>query len=1333
MLKSDRKALDDAKKHYEAMHPRPWEEGPQSAGNSDWFWGPAALAITGAPAVAQAVKTAAPLVSSALNTAPSWLPGATINNALTAGFAGHGLYNIASGNVAEPWKKAMETGKGMDYVNALGENLMTALEVAPLVGPSVKGVSNLLKAGKSTKMPVGLKGSPNATEAVENINIVRTPGIPQKPLPSFDTVNNAYDDLLMQSGNNELMARAEIADRYGREALNILDNPPTITSYPQTGSINLSRPVNHRANLNSLLNETELNINTPGYELPELSYDDFINQGLNSVSSPRETEQLTNMINDVQLRNRYEILRTRQRQGNQQLFNSPNALHNADGSLILSDAERASLSNIGSASSAQPAYARRTIRDFGQQNINTGPANRYTLDDFTNLNTNEINDSLLTGLRDYQNKLIQKQSLSKKIASKLSNVKNTFSTTLSDINQGIGDIIDSSKVDSLKKQIKATDIEADVNKLLENGLGIKKGDIKIKVLADPKNNDVKVLLNPYEYFSKNKDLIESTYGEGTYDEWMKGIGKDDWIDSGHLTLNPTFPEQASPRTFTQILSGKKFKPSTKFGLGLDINLPAPGLKRAGDFPFENWNSDFREKILDNLGVSGELTQALKQASQNKGYEIYSGGTGHLYPGAKRYLRELLNDRVEIMNPEKADKLYYLLNDQDVLQKVNEALLNKEKNLPSDVHYALQNLIFKYKRKGGEMDSWEDELDDEEIERLKRAGYVVEEVGKYQTGGNVSDVWQKVTGTPWSEAKQKGFTSGSYDDNINLLNDLNSGKYSTSNPTSPFDTKAPVNISGDAKIKTAKNFNEAFSIARSTMGANQIFEYNGRKYGTNLKGENFTPSDNVLKASGLDTTKVKDRLVDQNKQLESPFLNKKTVKLEPDAYVSWEKVKQKNLDINKQSNAQKIIEYNKNKKNSKPYVIVDKKKGLMHIYDQSGKNLFTSAIDFGKNKGDAQTVTKYKDINKDGKINDADKVNGKFKVDWTAGNMNTGAGKFYIAHIDTKGYEGLPILNMMNEAQYDKFKKTGKIESIGTSIHKGYVKDDKSRVSNGCIRCSKTTLDNLVKYLSNTSEVYILPEDEKNEFVFENGKLNFKVGSGKDYNTYSDSMGKVQKGQGINKSTKTLNYIPIKTVLDKEKFKDEVFTALDFDDESEYQNVKQYTDALAKNKYKIMKATKINGDVYNELAKMSFGILGTESNYADTHKGFNNLGRAINKYFSPSTASSPDYESKYDTYGATENYRSVGLTQIRWNYLNTDEKKALKELGITSNKDFLNPKKAAIATTAILAIRYQQQLTNKEKEDMWKYLPTKWNNRSNYASRVKNNSKYMSIMQQNKND
>ncbi len=606
--------------------------------------------------------------------------------------------------------------------------------------------------------------------------------------------------------------------------------------------------------------------------------------------------------------------------------------------------------------------------------------------------------------------------------------------------------------------------------------------------------------------------------------------------------------------------------------------------------------------------------------------------------------------------------------------------------------------------------------------------------KFPTGGTVSQRWEAVTGTPWAEAKQQGFTTGSFDDNIALLKKLNSGdfdigddlskKVSVSDPA-PSGLR-PVDPTTVNSIKNANSFNEAFTIARSALGSNHIFEWRGRKYGTNLKGETFNPSAEVLSASGMNTPKVKSRIANENKDLNSPYISKTTVKLQPDPYEDWEEIKKKNQEINKKSNADKILSYKKKTSDNKNFLIVDKQKGLLHIYDPKGTQLFSSAIDLGALQSDAQTVTKYKDLNKDGKIT-GNEVN-KNNVDWSAGNLSTGAGKFYISNIDNAGYEGLPILNMMNESQYNNYLKTGKVENVSTSFHKGYVKDDNSRVSNGCIRCSKTTLDNLTKYLQNSSEVYILPEDKGNEFVYENGKLNFRVNPQYDYNTYTDYTGKTQKGQGVNRTENTLNYKPIKVKFDEDKFRSEIFTATDIDDEDELKKTKQYINALQDNKQSIMKAAKINGDVYNEIAKIAFGIYGTETNYADTHSGITNAARAVNKWLDPSNASSPDYESKYDTYGADEDYRSVGLTQIRWNYLNEDEKKALKAVGITSNADFMNPQKAAIGTAVILGVRYNQQLTSDQKKDIWAYLPTKWNTRDNYADRVKNNSRFLTIYQ-----
>ena len=591
---------------------------------------------------------------------------------------------------------------------------------------------------------------------------------------------------------------------------------------------------------------------------------------------------------------------------------------------------------------------------------------------------------------------------------------------------------------------------------------------------------------------------------------------------------------------------------------------------------------------------------------------------------------------------------------------------------------------------------------------------------------------------------------------------------------------PVGVNPNSTISAAPTFNDAFKVARSKYGPNHIFEYKGRKYGTNLVGEDFKPTEEVLASAGLNTPSVKDNLNKQNSDLNDPYASKSTVKLEPDAYKDWNELKQKNLELNASANADKIINYKNNIGGDKNYIIVDKKKGLMHVY-QPGNNkpLFTSPVDLGASIGDAQTVTKIKDKNGDGKIDSKEAQVGA--ADFDMGNKSTGAGKYFISNIDPKGYGGLPLFNMMNESQYESFLKTGNVENVATSIHKGYIPDDNSRVSNGCIRCNKTTLNNLTKYLQNSSEVYVLPEDPNNQFIIENDKLNIKIknkspyytyqNNGKvykkengawyttpkvgdkfikisdidrikelnknatnaGYNFYEDSKGNVQKGQGVNLGS-TLNYVPIKTKLDKEKFINDKFTYFDFNNEQELGVVNKFVSSLEQNKQKAMKAAKINGDVYNDIAQIAFGIFGTESNFADTHSAIGNFARATAKYFDPKGSSSPDYQSKYNTYGADEKFRSVGLTQIRWNYLNDDEKKALKSVGINSNADFMEPAKAALGTTVILGIRYNQQLTDKQKKDIWTTLPKTWSTRDNYADRVLSNSKYLQLEQKvtNKN-
>ncbi len=434
-----------------------------------------------------------------------------------------------------------------------------------------------------------------------------------------------------------------------------------------------------------------------------------------------------------------------------------------------------------------------------------------------------------------------------------------------------------------------------------------------------------------------------------------------------------------------------------------------------------------------------------------------------------------------------------------------------------------------------------------------------------------------------------------------------------------------------------------------------------------------------------------------------------------SYQDWNAEKTKLDEWNALPNEQMINQYYANRPDE-GYVVVDKKNARMNYY--KGKNLVKSyEVGVGENAGDAQTVTK---------------VNKNKKTDWNAGNKSTGAGVYSISNIDpaSKEYYDLPSFNMKNDQGIE----------VATSIHgtpvsrrsrfnNNQIADN--RMSNGCINGDCRDLKDMYKRFDVGTRVYILPEDEGNRFQIVDGKPVLKVNPRNRalYNEYVDKTGKTQKGQGVNQSVNTINYKPIQAAFDEKQFKEDVFTTMDFNDEDEYNNSTiPYYQSLVKNKQKILKAAQIPSDIYNELAKMSFGIYGTESNYGDTHSAFGNLARAARKAMDSKGNSSPDVVSKATTYRADDKWNSVGYTQLRWAQLNDHEKNVLNKLGITSNKDFLDPEKAAMGTTAILAVRYNEQLDDTQKKDMWKHLPQKWNKRSNYSDRVKENSKYLNFKQ-----
>jgi LysM repeat protein len=484
------------------------------------------------------------------------------------------------------------------------------------------------------------------------------------------------------------------------------------------------------------------------------------------------------------------------------------------------------------------------------------------------------------------------------------------------------------------------------------------------------------------------------------------------------------------------------------------------------------------------------------------------------------------------------------------------------------------------------------------------------------------------------------------------------------------------------------------------------------------------------------------MIQVDQQISIPDNIRKQVKKPEPAWYGVDDVKTRNTKTNSQSDTNIIMQSQLLNNPNQSYVIIDKKSGQLRVMNGEDEALSFEVLT-GDNPGDAQTVTKMVDQNNDGKITDQDRNRkNQWVTDWSAGNKSTGAGIYSISAsspTSKPGYQNAPSWNLINDNGIE----------VSTAIHgttnyrKQFFNDgntENNQASNGCINGQCSDLDALYDLdLPMGTPIFILPEDEGNNFMLQDGKAIMKMSqeNRSDYLDYTDSKGRTQKGQGGNYTTNTLVYKPIKAQFNEEKFKKERFTAFDFNDTEELENSTiPFIQALENNKKKIMQEAQISGDVYNQIAKIAFGVYGTESEFGDTHSWVGNAARGANKKYG-TDGSSPDITKKYEGFdlpfteagaGAQSNNNSVGYTQIRWSQLNDKEKKVLRAFDITSNEDFLDPTKSAIATASILGVRYNEQLTGEQKKNIWANLPGKWNNRANYADRVKENSVYLDFQQ-----
>jgi len=386
---------------------------------------------------------------------------------------------------------------------------------------------------------------------------------------------------------------------------------------------------------------------------------------------------------------------------------------------------------------------------------------------------------------------------------------------------------------------------------------------------------------------------------------------------------------------------------------------------------------------------------------------------------------------------------------------------------------------------------------------------------------------------------------------------------------------------------------------------------------------------------------------------------------------WEKVKLHEDEINKMENISIITKAHENSDDK--FIIIDKQNGKAHRYQ--GDSLIKSYnVCLGDSIGDEQTVLKsiYKKVIIDRgdeyyalpvPMDEATYVeNGERYLkdgyeaftEWGDGNMKTGAG---IYKISNKG----PFLD-----DFGLFLKNERGVQVATSLHvnshlKSYAPD--FRFTNGCVGFSKEDLLEIYKTMSIDENVYILSDNPKNKYQMVDGKLRF-----------------LSNQQNVNRTIRPYESRPI--TIEAKKSTETASILLK---------------TISENKEKLMKLyPTVSNDVYNELAKITYGILGQESSFGTYGGARGQFGR-IKDIGASIAGLNP----------------SVGPCQVR---LENVDPKIQKAFNINKNDDLFETKTNAIAAMSVLLDNYLY-VTNNNKDDNYKELVVLKYNAALEAKRV----------------
>jgi hypothetical protein len=364
-----------------------------------------------------------------------------------------------------------------------------------------------------------------------------------------------------------------------------------------------------------------------------------------------------------------------------------------------------------------------------------------------------------------------------------------------------------------------------------------------------------------------------------------------------------------------------------------------------------------------------------------------------------------------------------------------------------------------------------------------------------------------------------------------------------------------------------------------------------------------------------------------------------------------------ISLNSLPQMDMIVEYHKSHPNKACtyYTVLDKSKGKLTVLFQDGKIAFEDDALVGSEVGDERT--KYF-----GELEDR------------VTNNKTGAGIFNLGTIKNANlsdhfsqFEG-NYLTLTSGS--DKSVNTGLHQvSTATPERNTFLNNNDptdNRATAGGVSLSKSSMQNFISnYYKEGCPFYIIPETDKVKFKVKGDQLVFETASGSDPEQYL--LSHVEKE------------VPKKIIasMNDERYINDYTTT--------------YIHTLQERKADIMKHLDITNDEYNELLKISFGVLGTETEFAEDKfykfketktgqmlitdmKKYGKVGGSIKFATTTGLLRFLGFEDNPDN--------SHGSTQIK----NVDEY-VPDEFGIGSG-ELGKPENAAIATMFVLANKYK---------------------------------------------